>query len=88
MSEYATALKIGTTALVIDLIERRLIPERFAIADPIQTIKDISRDQTYKWEFKLRNRLTTSALDMQSEYLNLARKYLDPSIEQNDWILT
>ena len=87
MSEYATALKIGTTALVIDLIERRLIPERFAIADPIQTIKDISRDQTYKWEFKLRNCLTTSAVDMQSEYLNLAQKHLDPSIGQNDWIL-
>src|SRR6202035_4108557 len=44
MSEWATALKIGTTALVLDLIERNQAPQ-LEIAQPIDANKSISRDQ-------------------------------------------
>ena len=43
MSEYVTALKVGTTALILDMIEERLIPE-IDLLDPVQAIRDISRD--------------------------------------------
>ena len=46
MSEWATALKIGTTALVLDLIERGAAPQ-LELANPIEATKSISRDQTY-----------------------------------------
>src|SRR5436190_894514 len=46
MSEWATAMKIGTTALVLDLIERGEAPQ-LEIAQPVDANKSISRDQTY-----------------------------------------
>ena len=52
MSEWATALKMGTTALVLDLIERGEAPQ-LEIAQPIDATKSISRDQNYDWIIEL-----------------------------------
>ena len=87
MSEYATALKIGTTALVIDLIEQKRIPDWFALQDPLYTIKEISRDQTYQWRFKLANGKSISAIDLQREYLTLAQKHLNAESGDTNWVL-
>ena len=54
MSEWATALKVGTTALVLDLIERDLAPQ-IELAQPVAALKLISRDQTYDWIIELRD---------------------------------
>ena len=88
MSEYATALKVGTTALVIDLIEQRLIPKNIAIANPIDTIKTISHDQTYRWMLMKINGKMISAIDHQREYLALAQKHLSHKNSDTNWILT
>ena len=88
MSEYATALKIGTTALVIDLIEQRLVPTAFAIANPIDTIKTISHDQTYRWMLQKIDGKMISAIDHQREYLALAQKHLAHQNSDTDWVLT
>ena len=87
MSEYSTALKIGSTALVIDLIELRLIPDNFAVIEPTEAIKEISRDQTYRWQFRLKDGKTTTAIDLQRQYLELAKQHLDPNNGETDWIL-
>ena len=87
MSEYATALKVGTTTLVIDLIEQNRIPNDFAVHHPTQAIKEISRDQTYEWILKLKTGKTISAVDLQREYLALAQKYLNAQNEDTDWVL-
>jgi proteasome accessory factor A len=87
MSEYTTALKVGTTALVIDLIEQRRIPDWFTIADPIGAIKELSRDQTCKWRFKLANGKRISAIDLQREYLALAQKHLYGQSDDGNWAL-
>ena len=55
MSEFATALKIGTTALVLDLIETGKAPQ-LELANPIEATKAISRDQTYTWIIELQGR--------------------------------
>jgi len=89
MSEYATALKVGTTALVIALIEQRRIPESLSIANPIDTIKTVSHDQTYRWMVMTDAGKSMSAIDHQREYLALAQKYLaDVTAFETDWILT
>ena len=88
MSEYSTALKLGTTALVISLIEERRIPDSFAIDDPIQAIKDVSRDQTYEWKLKRSDGGTISAVDLQREYLDLARQHFASQDTETDWVLT
>ena len=87
MSEYATALKIGTTALAIDLIEQQRVPNWFALQNPLHTIKEISRDQTYQWQFKLANGKSISAIDLQREYLALAQKHLNGESDDTDWVL-
>ena len=55
MMEYATALKVGTTALVLQLLEEqeRVICDDIKLLDPVQAIRDISRDMTYRWEVQL-----------------------------------
>ena len=73
MSEWATALKIGTTALVLDLIERGAAPQ-LEIAQPVDATKSISRDQTYDWIIELTDGRKISAIDVQRIYLAAATK--------------
>ena len=73
MSEWATALKVGTTALVLDLIERGEAPQ-IEIAQPIDATKSISRDQNYDWIIELSDGRKISAIDVQRLYLKAARK--------------
>jgi proteasome accessory factor A len=73
MSEWATALKIGTTALVLDLIERGEAP-RVEIAQPVDATKSISRDQRYDWIIELGDGRKISAIDVQRLYLKGAQK--------------
>jgi len=87
MSEYTTALKIGTTALVIDLIEKRLIPKELSLKNPIEDIKNISRDQMYQWQIELDDGRTISAIDLQRQYLSLAQKHLLDRNYDTNWVL-
>ena len=83
-SEWATALKIGTTAAVLDLIERRAAPA-LELAQPVAALKQISRDQTYRWQIELADGRTISAIDVQRLYLAAVKQ-----LEQNDerrWLL-
>src|SRR5947207_15561934 len=72
MSEWATALKAGTTALVLDLIERGKAPQ-IEIAQPISATKSISRDPNYDWVIELSDGRKISAIDLQRLYLKAAR---------------
>jgi Pup amidohydrolase len=78
MSEWATALKIGTTALVLDLIERGQAPQ-LEIAQPIDANKSISRDQNYDWIIELKDGRKISAIEVQRIYLRAAAKMDPPS---------
>jgi proteasome accessory factor A len=86
MSEWATALKLGTTALVLDLIERGLAPQ-LEIAQPIDATKSISRDQTYDWIIELTDGRKISAVEVQRIYLAAARKAQALPDEEVKWLL-
>jgi proteasome accessory factor A len=73
MSEWASALKIGTTAMVLELIERGKAPQ-LEIAQPINATKSISRDQDYAWIIELRDGRKISAIDVQRLYLEAAQR--------------
>jgi len=88
MSEWATAMKIGTTAVVLDLIERGEAPQ-LEIAQPVDANKSISRDQTYDWIIELKDGRKISAVDVQRIYLQAARKlWRDPPDHEHAWILS
>jgi proteasome accessory factor PafA2 len=86
MSEWATAMKIGTTALMLDLIERGEAPE-LEIAQPVDANKSISRDQTYDWIIELKDGRKISAIDVQRIYLRAASKLNNRASEDRQWIL-
>jgi proteasome accessory factor A len=85
MSEWATALKIGTTALVLDLIEHGKAPQ-IEIAQPINATKSISRDQDHGWIIELCDSRKISAIDVQRLYLRAAQD-LGPTDEETTWLL-
>jgi len=87
MSEYALALKVGTTCLVLDLVEMRQVPPSVRIADPVRTLKEISRDQTLRWIVKRADGTTIPAIDLQRIYLEAAKRHLSPSDPETEWIL-
>src|SRR5437773_5008688 len=87
MSEWATALKIGTTALVLGLIERGEAPQ-LEIAQPVDANKSISRDQNCDWIIELKDGRKISAIEVQRIYLQAAAKIdHDSSDEDRQWIL-
>jgi proteasome accessory factor A len=86
MSEWATAMKIGTTALMLELIERGEVPE-LEIAQPVDANKSISRDQTYDWIIELKDGRKISAIDVQRIYLRAASKLDESHNEDYRWIL-
>src|SRR5207237_7913214 len=93
MSEWATALKVGTTALVLDLIERGEAPQ-LEIAQPTDANRSISRDQNYDWIIELKDGRKISAIEVQRLYLRAASKLEAESpsasparAEDRQWIL-
>ena len=55
MSEVATYLKVGTTALVLDMIEDGFFDRDYSLQSPVQAIRDISHDPTLKETVKLKD---------------------------------
>ena len=86
MSEIATALKMGTTSLVLELIEAGKAP-RLEFAQPIETTKAISRDQTHTWIIELKDGRKISAVDVQRLYLAAAMAHCDRKDEETAWLL-
>ncbi len=85
-NEFAYALKIGTTLLVLRLLEDRLVPDELHLAQPLIALREISRDKTYKWPVMMADGSMGSAIDVQRQYLALCERYRDESAQTN-WIL-
>jgi proteasome accessory factor A len=84
-SEYATFLKLGTTVLVLDLLEEQAAPSGVELAAPLRALKDISRDSTYRWLVKRESGTTIPAVDLQRFYLQAAhRRYYERDRETNE----
>ncbi len=73
--ELTTYLKVGTTAVVLEMIEAGFIPPDFALRNPLQALKVIWRDLTCRKAVSLQNGRHYSALELQKAYLDLAHRY-------------
>lgn len=87
MSPFATALKIGTTVLVLSLLERGRLAKNFSLLDAVQSTRDISRDPSHAWIVRLENGQTIGSLDLQWEFYEMARASLAGKDEETDWLL-
>ena len=88
MSEFANALKIGSTSLILDLLEEGHSPPNLTLEDAIFSIKNISRDYTYHWLLTLESGQTITAVELQWEYLRVCDQILRGRDSDTDWVLT
>ena len=87
MSEFANALKVGTTSLMLDLLETGYSLPDFSIEDAIFSIKDISRDPSYHWLVTLKSGRTITAVELQWEYFQACDQILRGQDAETDWVL-
>jgi proteasome accessory factor A len=83
MSEVATFLKVGSTALVLKLIEDDLLPD-LSLENPVAALHEVSWDLSCRQPVRLRDGRRMRALEVQWEYLDAAKKYVketEPSAE-------
>jgi Pup amidohydrolase len=80
MSELSNYLKIGTTSIVLSMIEEGWFPESgadLAIEAPVVALRAISHDSSLKHTVKLRDGRTATALEVQTDFLEQARKFVE-----------
>ena len=77
LSEVQTYLKVGTTALVLAMIEDGFLSVDLAVEQPVLSLRAVSHDPTLKHLLKLRDGRTMTAVQLQMEYLEQARKYVE-----------
>jgi proteasome accessory factor A len=77
MSEVSTYLKLGTTALVLAMIEERFLDGDLALETPVAELRAISHDPTCRHLVTLRDGRKMTAVQLQMEYLDRARKYTE-----------
>ncbi|MBM3214988.1 hypothetical protein FJZ36_08750 [Candidatus Poribacteria bacterium] len=87
MSEYAAALRIGTTALVTTLIEEGRAPRGLDLVDPVHALRHISRDTSYRWTVETESGRTISAVEIQGVYYALADRHLRGVSKEMDWVI-
>jgi len=76
MSEYATFLKVGATSILLRMLEDPAVVLRdMTLENPIRAIREISHDTTLRRRVRLANGREASALEIQSEYYERARRY-------------
>jgi proteasome accessory factor A len=76
LCEVALFLKLGATSIVLKMIEDAFLPD-FSLVNPVAAIHDVSRDVSLTAQVALTDGRKMTALQLQWEYLELARKYVD-----------
>jgi proteasome accessory factor A len=77
LAEVSTYLKLGTTALVLAMIEDGFFVDDLTPSRPVQEMHDVSHDPTLAHRITLRSGRTLTALQMQMEFCEQARKYVE-----------
>jgi proteasome accessory factor A len=75
MSEVATLLKLGTTSIVLAMIEDDAFPEHLVIKDPVHAIRQVSHDTSLSACIMMSDGRMLSALQVQLEILEAAIRY-------------
>ena len=77
LAELSTYLKVGTTSLVLAMIEARALTEAITIEDPVEALQAISHDPSLTHEVRLRDGRRMTAIEVQRLYLEMAEKFVD-----------
>lgn len=75
LCEVASLLKIGTTKLVLEMLEDDFLDLDFTLASPVAAIREVSHDISLKTPVRLDNGRTILPLDIQEAFLEAAERY-------------
>ncbi|MBC6450617.1 depupylase/deamidase Dop [Actinokineospora xionganensis] len=77
LAETSTYLKVGTTALVLDMIESGIRFDHLKLADPVRAVHVLSHDPTLKATVELTNGRKFTGLDLQNAYHEMIAAHVD-----------
>jgi proteasome accessory factor PafA2 len=80
LSEISTYLKVGTTCLVLAMIEDRWLTDNgvdLQVDAPVSSLRAVSHDPGLAHQLTLRDGRHLTAVQLQLEYLEQARKYVE-----------
>ena len=77
LCEVATFLKVGTTAIVLAMVEDGFIDKDLSIIGPVAAMRTVSHDPTCRATVELLDGGRITAVELQWEFLRLAQKYAD-----------
>ena len=75
MCEVASLLKVGTTRLVLRMLEDDALSLDFRLAQPVRALIDVSHDIEFKGTLELEDGRRIGALEIQREFLEAAEAY-------------
>jgi len=88
MSEFASFLKIGSTQIVLQMLEDGFLTTDLTLKDPVRALRTVAK---FDLVLELADGRTMSALDIQREYLQKAEEYcqsgIGPQVPDADMIL-
>jgi len=77
LSEISTFLKVGTTSLVLSMIEDGFLSGDLALEAPVTELRAVSHDPTLRHRVTLRDGRRLTGVQLQLEYLAQATKYVE-----------
>ncbi len=76
LAEVATFLKVGTTSLVLAMIEDEMLPAKeLTLSDPVRAMHQVSADLSLSRPLRTADGSTMTALEIQWEIFAAARRY-------------
>ena len=75
MSEVATFLKVGTTSIVLAMIEDDTFPAHLVIKDPVHAVRQVSHDPTLMAVIEMVDGRRLTAVQIQIEIIEAATNY-------------
>lgn len=86
MLPFTNALKIGSTSLVLDLLEANALP-KLALANPVIAMRQISHHPNGNWVIKMHDGREWSALDILEEFWQAANSGAVELDDDARWVL-
>jgi Pup amidohydrolase len=80
LNEVSTYLKVGTTSLVLAMIEAGYVDRDLSVEQPVSTLRAVSHDPSLTHLLTLRDGRKLTAVQLQMEYLELAGKYVQETL--------
>ena len=77
LCEVAGLLKVGTTALVLAMVEENFLADDHAVLRPVRELHAVSHDPELQHLVELRDGRSVTAVQLQREYCDMAHKFVE-----------